>query len=198
MSTINFTKSEVAAAIARGVRQCVVISPKEQPWHEAVQSSVEQACQLFAVDEDPLLDSSATFVPTRFASEALATALEKSDFDKRKASLFVWLGGAGYRTAEAALSSLAFIASLPRGSGVVFDYAVERASVGSLTDTALDALASRISMAGGTVRYLIQPQAVAAMLRGPRLSADRGSGAGRTAGRRRTSCQRVCLAGRNP
>jgi len=52
-----------------------------------------------------------------------------------------------------------------KGSGVVFDYVVERTSLGSLTHTALDALASRICSAG-SVKYLIQPQAVAAMLRG--------------------------------
>jgi hypothetical protein len=57
--------------------------------------------------------SSATFVPTRFAEETLAAALEKSDFDRWKASLSVWLGGAGYRALESALSNLAFIASLP-------------------------------------------------------------------------------------
>lgn len=166
MSAIDFTKTELAAAIGRGVRQCIVIGSLHQPWREAFQSSFERTLKVFAVDEDPQSDSPVTFVPTEFASEALATALEKSDFDKRKASFFVWLGGAGYRTAEAALASLAYIASLPRGSGVVFDYAVERASLGSLTHTSLDALASRIILAGGSVKYLIQPQAVAAMLRG--------------------------------
>jgi O-methyltransferase involved in polyketide biosynthesis len=166
MSSIDFTKTELAAAIGRGVRQCVVIGSLQQPWREAFQSSFERSLKVFAVDEDPQSDSPSTFVPTQFASEALATALEKSDFDKRKASVFVWLGGAGYRTVEAALASLAFIASLPRGSGVVFDYAVERASLGSLTHTPLGALASRIMVAGGSVTYLIQPQAVAAMLRG--------------------------------
>src|SRR5713226_2984379 len=166
MSSIDFTKTELAAAIGRGVRQCVVIGSLPQPWCEAFQSSLERSLKVFAVDEDPQSDSPATFVPTQFASEALATALEKSDFDKQKASFFVWIGGAGYRTAEAALASLAYIASLPRGSGVVFDYAVERASLGSLTRTPLDALASRIILVGGSVKYLIQPQAVAAMLRG--------------------------------
>jgi hypothetical protein len=48
----------------------------------------------------------------------------------------------------------------------VFDYAVERTCPGALTRTALDALASRIAMAGGTAKCFIQPQAVAAMLRG--------------------------------
>ena len=166
MNSIDFTKTELAAAVGRGVRQCIVIGPWHQPWREAFQSSFERTLKVFAVDEDPESDSPATFVPTEFASEALATALEKSDFDKQKASFFIWLGGAGYRTAEAALASLAYIASLPRGSGVVFDYAVERASLGSLTRTPLDALASRIILVGGSVKYLIQPQAVGAMLRG--------------------------------
>ena len=166
MISIDFTKTELAAAIGRGVRQCIVIGSLQQPWREAFQTSLERKLKVFAVGENPQSDSPATFVPTQFASEALVTALEKSAFDKRKASFFVWLGGAGYRTAEAALASLAFIASLPRGSGVVFDYAVERASLGSLTRTPLDALASRMILAGGSVKYLIQPQAVAAMLRG--------------------------------
>jgi O-methyltransferase involved in polyketide biosynthesis len=166
MSSIDFTKTELAAAIDRGVRQCIVIGSLQQPWREAFQSSFERTLKVFAVDEDPQSDSPATFVPTHFATEALATALAKSDFDKREASFFVWLGGAGYRTVEAALASLAFVASLPRGSGVVFDYVVERASLGSLIHTPLDALASRIILAGGSVKYLIQPQAVAAMLRG--------------------------------
>src|SRR5258708_1136595 len=124
MSAIDFTKTELAAAIGRGVRQCIVIGPLHRPWREAFQSSFERTLKVFAVDEDPQSDSPATFVPTQFATEALATALEKSDFDKQKASFFVWLGG--YHTVEAALASLAYIASLPRGSGVAFDYAVER------------------------------------------------------------------------
>ena len=166
MSSIKFIQTEIAAAIARGVRQFVVIGSWQQPWREAFRNSFERASKVFAVDEDPQSDSPATFVPTQFASEPLATALEKSDFDKTKPSLFVWLGGAGYRTAEAALDSVAFIASLPKGSGVLFDYAVERASFGSLNHTALDALASRIPVAEGSFKYRIQPQAVAAMLRG--------------------------------
>lgn len=165
MSSINFIRAELSAAIGRGVHQCVTIG-SQPPLHQAFKSSPNQSFQVFAVDEEQPADSPATFVPTQFASEALATALAKADFDKVKASLFVWLGGAGYRTVDAVLASLAFISSLPRGSGVVFDYAVERTSRGSLAYTALDALASRILVAGGSVKHLIRPQAVAAMLRG--------------------------------
>ncbi|SRR5229473_7954649 len=87
MSAIDFTKTELAGAIGRGVRQCIVIGSLQQPWREAFESSLERSLKVFAVDEDPQSDSPATFVPTQFASEALATALEKSDFDKQKASM---------------------------------------------------------------------------------------------------------------
>jgi O-methyltransferase involved in polyketide biosynthesis len=154
VSSITFTRNELASAIARGVSQCVLIGPRP-PLREALEDHAEASLQVFALDDD--LQSS---------SETLAAVLEKSGFDRLKASLFVWLGGAGYPTIEGVIASLGFIASLPKGSGVVFDYAVERISAGSLTPTALDALASRISSAGGHLKYLIQPQAVAGLLRG--------------------------------
>lgn len=150
MSSIEFIKTEIAAAAARGVRQCVVLGSRPA-LPEAFESSPDRALQVFA--------------PAQFASGALAETLEKSDFDKLKASLFVWIGGAGFRTFDAVIAVLSFIASLPRGSAVVFDYAVERTSLESPAQTALDALASRISLPG-SVKYLIQPRALAALLRG--------------------------------
>jgi O-methyltransferase involved in polyketide biosynthesis len=152
MSSLHFTKTELAAAISRGVRQCVVMG-WPAPLRETFESSTDERVRMFALDEQER------------SPETLAAALEKSGFDKLKASLFVWLGDAGYRTVDAAICTLAFIASLPKGSGVVLDYTVERSTPGTLTHTALDALASRISEAGGSVKYLIQPQAVETMLR---------------------------------
>jgi O-methyltransferase involved in polyketide biosynthesis len=165
MSSLNFAKSELAAAINRGVRQCVVIGSR-LPLREAFKVSQNENLEVFAVGEEEPSDSPVTFVPTEFASEALSAALEKSNFDKLKATLFVWIGEAGYRTVDAVMDSLAFISSLPRGSGVVFDYTAESTTPGPQTYTALDALASRIRLAGGNIKHLIQPQAVAAMLRG--------------------------------
>jgi O-methyltransferase involved in polyketide biosynthesis len=165
MSHINFIKTELAAAIARGARQCVLIA-SGPPLQEVFCTSTDHTLRVFVVDEGASSNPSATFVPTYFTAETLAAALEKSDFDKLKASLFVWLGGAGYRAAEGVMASLAFIASLPEGTGVVLDYVAERTSLSSLSATTLDALASRISLSGGKVKHLIQPQAVAAMLYG--------------------------------
>jgi len=148
MSLANFARTELTAAMERGVQQCVVIGAPTL-LDGALKNSPERTFQIFSA-----------------GSEALAESLEKSGFDTLKATLFIWLGEARYRSAEAAIASLAFMASLPSGSGVVFDYVVERTGVKTRTHAALDSLASRILTAGGSVKHLIQPQAVTAMLRG--------------------------------
>jgi hypothetical protein len=146
VTTNKLVAAEVAAAIARGASQCVLLGSPPDAHHSVAAGA---SIQFF----------------DGVAPETMATVLDKSGFDKLKATLFVWLGGAGVHTAETAMSTLAFIASLPKGSGVLLDYVAERSSIGSRTHSALDALASRIDVAG-TFKYLIQPQAVAAMLRG--------------------------------
>lgn len=163
MNRTYLTSTELASAIARGVRQLVFIGNQNNPELN-LPSTAEGSLQLFTVNEQTAVDSTATFVPTEFRSEELASALSRSSFDKLKASLFIWLGDASYRTVDAALATLSFIASLPEGTGVIFDYAAEHNSAGSFAGTALDALASRISCAG-VVKHMIQPQALAAMLR---------------------------------
>ena len=161
---MKFLNNELTAAIARGVRQCVVVGSRP-PLREVLESSPDQSLRVFAVDEEEPSALSAAFLPIQPAADAIASAIEKSEFDRQFASLFIWLGAAGCRTVEATLARLAFIASLPKGSGVVFDYTPERTSLGSPSHTALDALASRVVSAGGAVKHLIQPQAVAALLR---------------------------------
>jgi O-methyltransferase involved in polyketide biosynthesis len=164
MNRSHLTRTELASALARGVRQLVLIGSQRNTEFD-VPTPVDGLVQLFTVDEEDPRGTAATFVPTQFQSEELASALGRSDFDELKASLFIWLGDASYRTMDAALSTLSFIASLPKGTAVIFDYAAERTSLASFAGTALDALASRISCTGA-VKHLIQPTAVAAMLRG--------------------------------
>lgn len=163
MNRTLLTRTELASAIARGVRQLVFIGSQKHVSMD-VPNPADGCLQLFTVDEEDAVGSAATFIPTQFQSEELACALSRSDFDRFKASLFIWLGDASYRTVEAALSTLSFIASLPKGTGVIFDYAAERTSAALFGGAALDALASRVSCSGA-VKHLIQPQAVAAMLR---------------------------------
>jgi hypothetical protein len=94
-------------------------------------------------------DSQLTFVPTDFGEQTLSSALQSSGFRPVEVGFFSWLGVTPYLTAEAAMATLAFIGSLPAGSGVVFDYAVERSSFDPVEQMAMDALASRVAQAGG-------------------------------------------------
>lgn len=161
MTSMNFTQDALAAAAAEGVRQCVVIGSRPEVDFD---KSADAMFEVFAITEHQPAGSPATFLSTQFSTEALETALEKTNFDKSKPSFFVWLGEARYSTVHAVLATLSFIASLPKGTAVVLDYVAECTPRGSRSHAALDALASRIS-AAGRVKYLIQPQAVTTLLR---------------------------------
>src|SRR5947209_6486420 len=111
MSFVEFAKMEFAAAFRRGVRQYVLIGT-QPPLCDALEAGEFSDLSRFTVDESPTTAQPATFVPTRFADETLGAALKRSPFDNRNASLFVWLGGVGYRTLDNVVASFAFIASL--------------------------------------------------------------------------------------
>lgn len=164
MNATAFTHKALKAAIGRGVGQCVVIGARHLSC-EAFQIGPD-TLRLFTVGEETPSILPAIFVRTDHTPEALDHALKASGFNREKPSVFVWLGRAKYRTVDAVLRVLGFIASLPRGSAVVFDYAPERMSSLPQADTALDALASRITLAGGIVKHFIRPQAVATLLGG--------------------------------
>lgn len=152
MMAMSFIWEQIRRALTRGVKQCVVMG-SQASQDLAFTKAIESELRLFNV----------SWMQAR--PESLAQALERSPFDKREAGLFIWLGDAGFRTVDAVMGGLSFVASLPHGSGLVLDYATERSSVRAGSKTALDALASCVASASG-VKFLIQPQAVAAMLRG--------------------------------
>ncbi len=146
MRALTFLESELESALARSVTQCVMIGSPP---------ALNGALQHFE-----------TFHVSASPSEELSAALARSQFDRLKGTLFVWLGGFGYRTMDTVLATLSYIASLPAGSGVLLDYAPERSAVRVLADTALDALASQISFATGDSKQLLEPPALSAMLKG--------------------------------
>jgi len=63
-----------------------------------------------------------TFVPVDFERETLADGLVAAGFDPAQQTFFTWLGVVPYLTEPVVVSTLGFIASLPGGAHVVFDY----------------------------------------------------------------------------
>jgi methyltransferase (TIGR00027 family) len=171
----RYAEDELTAAIARGATQYVILGagldthayrnkhsqvhvfevdhPATQTWKRARLEAAGIA-----------IPSSLTFVPTNFEEQTLSSALEFSGFQREKVSFVSWLGVTPYLTAASAMATFAFIGSLPTGSGVVFDYVVERSSLDAEEQMSMDALASRVAKAGEPFRLFLDPRALEPML----------------------------------
>ena len=174
----RFAEDELALAIQRGVRQYVVLGAGLDTF--AYRNPFRSSnLHVFEVDHPAtqawkrrqLADAGipapfpVTFIPTDFEKQTLSDALQRSDFNARQPAFFSWLGVTPYLTLEATLDTLCFIAGRPAGSGVAFDYAVERSLLSPMEQMALDALASRVARAGEPFQLLLQPEALMGMLR---------------------------------
>jgi methyltransferase (TIGR00027 family) len=103
-------------------------------------------------------------VPVDFERQTLAEGLRHCGFVKDARAFFSWLGVVPYLTDRAFAETLRFIASMPRGSGVVFDYAVSRSSLRLTERLVLDALSARVAAAGEPFQLFFDPQQLAARL----------------------------------
>ena len=174
----RFAEDELARAVARGVRQYVVLGAGLDTFayrnphaalglrvfevdHPATQEW-KRARLLSAGIEIP---AETVFVAVNFERQSLAGALPSAGFRAGEPAFFSWLGVVPYLTEAAFLATMSFIAGLPPASGVVFDYAVERHALGPLEQLALDALASRVAAAGEPFHLFFDPAVLAAQLR---------------------------------
>ena len=137
----RFTEDALAAAVKRGVRQLVVLGAGLDTY--AYRGTCRDRLRIFEVDHPATqawkrqlladagipLPPCLTFAPINFERETLAKGLEAAQFDPAKQSFFTSLGVVPYLTEEAVWSTLAFIANLPNGAHVVFDYSDPPASL---------------------------------------------------------------------
>jgi methyltransferase (TIGR00027 family) len=131
----RFAEDALAAAVARGTRQLVVLGAGLDTFahrnpHAAAGLAVYEvdhpATQ--AWKRDRLAGAglapppSLTFAPVDFERETLAGGLGAAGFDAGRAAFFTWLGVVPYLTRDAILATLRFVAGLGGGGEVVFDY----------------------------------------------------------------------------
>ncbi len=130
----RFAEDAVAAAVNRGTSQVVVLGAGLDTF--AYRSPLRERLRIFEVDypatqawKRQCLESAAipipdslTFAPIDFEHQTLTEGLAAAGFDSSQQSFFTWLGVVPYLTQETVWSTLGFIASLPHGAHVVFDY----------------------------------------------------------------------------
>ncbi|MGA2985455.1 MAG: SAM-dependent methyltransferase [Terriglobia bacterium] len=137
----RFAEDALAAAVERGVRQLVLLGAGLDTY--AYRGACRDRLRIFEVDHPATqawkrqrladaaipLPPSLTFAPIDFERQTLAKGLEAAGFDPAEQTFFTWLGVVPYLTEEAVGSTLAFIANLPNGAHVVFDYSDPPASL---------------------------------------------------------------------
>jgi methyltransferase (TIGR00027 family) len=130
----RFAEDALAAAVERGVRQLVVLGAGLDTY--AYRSTFGEQLRIFEVDHPATqawkrerleeaaipIPYSLTFAPIDFERQTLGQGLAAAGFDESQPTFFTWLGVVPYLTEDAVWSTLSFIASLPRGAHVVFDY----------------------------------------------------------------------------
>jgi methyltransferase (TIGR00027 family) len=131
----RFSEDSLAAAVARGMRQIVVLGAGLDTFSLRNPFAAE-GVRVFEVDYPATqqwkrerlkqaglaIPSSLTFAPIDFERQSLAEGLSTAGFLADRPAFFQWLGVAMYLTREAVTMTLDFIAGVPE-SEVVFDYA---------------------------------------------------------------------------
>ena len=130
----RFSEDTLAACVARGVRQIVILGTGLDTF-SLRNPHAGQGVRVFEVDypatqawkRDRLkaaelpVPPSLTFAPVDFERQSLADGLTAAGFRSDRPAYFQWLGVVPYLSREAIVTTLDFIAGIPR-SEVVFDY----------------------------------------------------------------------------
>jgi len=169
----RFAEDELARAVARGVRQYVVLGAGLDTF--AYRSPYAEAVRVFEVDHPATqawkrvrladahiaLPAWLTFAPIDFDSQTLAEGLREAGLAGGEPVFFSCLGLTFYLPSEAVMATMRAIAALPRGSGVVFDYAVSPALLDPFRRALVHVLTRGLARAGEPWRSSFEPAALA-------------------------------------
>ena len=173
----RFAEDELAHAVAHGVKQYVVLGAGLDTF---AYRNPHPGLRVFEVDNPATqawkrerlqaggiaIPTSLTFTPIDFERQTLADGLGQSGFNVNAAAFFSWLGVTPYLTREACMSTLSFIAKMPVGSGVVFDFAVDPALLNAGQRQALEALSQRVARYGEPFQLFFDPEKLQDELKG--------------------------------
>ena len=131
----RFAEDALATAVERGVRQLVVLGAGLDTY--AYRSPFGDRLRIIEVDHPATqawkreqlaaagipLPGALTFAAVDFERQTLAEGLAGAGFESAQQTFFTWLGVVPYLREDAVWATLGFIAALPSGAHVVFDYA---------------------------------------------------------------------------
>ena len=156
----RFAEDALAAAVERGVAQLVVLGAG------LILTRIAALCAKgYASSRSTILrpnpgsvrdwrrpgipvPANLTFAPLDLERQTLSDGLSAAGFDGSQPSFFTWLGVVPYLTEEVTMATLGFIAGLPGGAQVVFDYSNPPDSLGGEMRALDDTLSARVAQIG--------------------------------------------------
>lgn len=173
----RFSEDTLAACVARGVRQIVVLGAGLDTF-SLRNPHAGQGVRVFEVDYPATqawkrerlqqaglaIPASLTFAPVDFERQSLADGLAAASFQSDRPAFFQWLGVVPYLTREAISITLDFIAGVPE-SEVVFDYAEPFENYPAERRANVMAVAARTAALGEPWLSLFDPVELSEILR---------------------------------
>jgi methyltransferase (TIGR00027 family) len=165
----RYAEDELANAVARGVRQYVVLGAGLDTF---AFRNPHAGLRVFEVDHpatqewkrdllraaDIRISERAVFVPVDFERQSFESELIAAGFHGAEPAFFSWLGVTPYLTDDAFTRTISGIGGMPRDTGVVFDYAIARSALPPAEQAALDSLSARVARAGEPFRLFFDPR----------------------------------------
>ena len=175
----RYAEDELAGAVKRGTRQYVILGagldtfPYRNPYPESslrvfeVDHPATQSWKRQRLGEAGIATpNSLVFVPIDFERQTLADELKKTGFKADQPSFFSWLGVVVYLTKPAVMETFKFVASLPVGSEIVFDYSIPSSLLTEKQRSAREAGAKRVAIMGEPWITFLDPSSFTSELQG--------------------------------
>jgi methyltransferase (TIGR00027 family) len=174
----RFCEDAVAAALAEGVRQVVVLGAGLDTY--AYRQPAVEGLRVFEMDHPATqvwkkaclaeasiaVPQSTSFVSLDFARGSLTQALSAAGHDPRQRTFFTWLGVVPYLDESLVRATLRDMTGLPGGCNVVFDYSnPSNAWSHDSRDADHEALAARVANLGEPFRCHLDTDPLLALLR---------------------------------
>jgi methyltransferase (TIGR00027 family) len=174
----RYAEDQLALAVTRGVSQYVVLGAGldtfayRNPYPVGtlhvfeVDHPATQGWKHERLEEAGLVRrSDLTFAPINFEKQSLADGLRAAGFDEKQPAFFSWLGVTPYLTRDTLMTTLGFVASMPRKSGVVFDYAIAPSLLTPTQRAVFGALSERVAASGEPFQTSFDPRELENYLR---------------------------------
>lgn len=172
----RYAEEQLRTAATAGVTQYVILGAGLDTFayrnlygqlrvFEVDHPSTQEWKRYLLAQADIEIPPSLTFVPVDFEKQTLIDGLAQTTFDSTKPAFFSWLGVTPYLTLEAFRGTVRAIATMPHGSGVTFEYVLDRALLSFREKIAFDMLAERVAAAGEPFRLFFSPDELQQELR---------------------------------